>query len=104
MGASYFGSQDYSKEELVAEMGSAMLCGFAGISAPVIENQAAYIQGWLSKLRKDNKLIVHAASAGQKAADYILGRKFEPAKASEPKAERIKAPSKGKRALALMGL
>jgi antirestriction protein ArdC len=72
-----FGSETYSKEELVAEMGAAFLCGESGISNAVIENQAAYIGNWLRRLKDDRKLIVHAAAAGQKAADYILGRKAQ---------------------------
>jgi antirestriction protein ArdC len=67
----------YSKEELCAEMGSAFLCAEAGISPAVIENQAAYVAGWLKKLRDDRKLVVHAAAHGQKAADYILRRSVE---------------------------
>ena len=70
-----FGSPSYSREELVAEMGSTYLCGHAGIENAVIENSAAYINGWLGKLRKDSKLVVQAASQAQKAADYILGEK-----------------------------
>ena len=42
-----FGSAVYSKEELCAEMGAAYLCAEAGIAATVIENQAAYVAGWL---------------------------------------------------------
>jgi antirestriction protein ArdC len=57
-------------------MGSAYLCAEAGISAPVIENQAAYLAGWLSKLRDDRKLLVHAAAQAQRAADFILNRQF----------------------------
>jgi antirestriction protein ArdC len=54
--AAPFGSATYSKEELCAEMGSAFLYAEAGISSAVIENQAAYIAGWLRKLREDRKL------------------------------------------------
>jgi antirestriction protein ArdC len=74
--AAPFGSATYSKEELCAEMGSAFLCAEAEISAAVIENQAAYLFGWLSKLREDRKLLVYAAAQAQKAADFILGRNF----------------------------
>jgi antirestriction protein ArdC len=74
--AAPFGSAVYSKEECVAEMGSAYLCAEAGISAPVIANQAAYVAGWLKQLRDDRKLLVHAAAQAQKAADFILGRQF----------------------------
>lgn len=72
-----FGSETYSKEELVAEMGAAYLSGTAGIENKTIDNSAAYIQGWLSKLRKDKKIVIYAASLAQKAADHILGKKFE---------------------------
>jgi antirestriction protein ArdC len=74
--AAPFGSAVYSKEERIAEMGSAYLCAEAGISAPVIANQAAYVAGWLKKLRDDRKLLVNAAAQAQKAADFILGRQF----------------------------
>jgi antirestriction protein ArdC len=69
-----FGSEDYSKEELVAEMGAAMLCGVAGIESQTLDNSAAYLQSWISRLRSDSRLIVSAASQAQKAADYILAR------------------------------
>lgn len=71
-----FGSPDYSKEELVAEMGSAFLNAVAGISPPTIEQSASYIQGWLKELREDRKLLVQAAGLAQKAADHILGITF----------------------------
>jgi antirestriction protein ArdC len=73
--AAPFGSAVYSKEELCAEMGAAYLCAEAGIAAAVIENQAAYVAGWLKKLRNDRKLVIHAAAQAQHAADYILGRR-----------------------------
>jgi antirestriction protein ArdC len=69
-----FGSEDYSKEELVAEMGAAMLCGVAGIASRTLDNSASYLQSWISRLRSDSRLIVSAASQAQKAADYILSR------------------------------
>jgi len=69
-----FGSEDYSKEELVAEMGAAMLCGVAGIESRTLDNSAAYLQSWTDRLRSDSRLIVSAASQAQKAADYILAR------------------------------
>lgn len=72
---SYFGSHEYSKEELVAEMGAAFLCGFTGIENKTIVNSAAYIRGWLRELKSDKKLFVMAAAAAQKASDYILNRK-----------------------------
>jgi len=75
METTVFGSNEYSKEELVAEMGAAFLCGHCGIEQRTLENSAAYIQGWLKALKDDRKLLVHAASQAQKAADYILDRK-----------------------------
>jgi len=71
---SYFGSHEYSKEELVAEMGAVFLCGYAGIENVTIENSAAYIKGWLKALKNDKTLLVHAAAQAQRAADYILNR------------------------------
>ena len=72
MEASRFGSKTYSKEELVAELGSAYLCGFCGIGERTLENSVAYLANWLQALRDDKTLIVHAAANAQKAADYIL--------------------------------
>jgi antirestriction protein ArdC len=69
---SYFGSHEYSKEELVAEMGAAFLCGMSRIENKTIDNSAAYIQGWLRELKNDKTLLIHAAALAQKAADYIL--------------------------------
>lgn len=69
----YFGSESYSKEELIAEMSSAMLCGVTGISPVTLQNSAAYLKGWISVLKGDSKLMVTAASAAQKTADYIRG-------------------------------
>ena len=68
-----FGDTNYSKEELCAEMGAAYLCGVAGIANATVDNSAAYIQGWLGRLRNDTKLLVQAAAQAQKAADFILG-------------------------------
>lgn len=69
-----FGSHDYSLEELVAELTAAFLCAEAGIDNTV-ENSAAYLKAWHSKLSNDPKLFLTAAGRAQKAADYILGRR-----------------------------
>ncbi|HWO96480.1 MAG TPA: zincin-like metallopeptidase domain-containing protein [Bacillus sp. (in: firmicutes)] len=71
--AGHFGSEIYSKEELVAEIGAGMLCAECGIDNSTLENSAAYIGGWLKALNNDQKLIFHAASYAQKAVDWILG-------------------------------
>jgi antirestriction protein ArdC len=68
-----FGSESYSKEELVAEMGAAMLCGVTGIAPATLQNSAAYLKTWIERLKADSRLLVSAASAAQKAADYIRG-------------------------------
>jgi antirestriction protein ArdC len=69
-----FGSNPYCKEELIAEIGAAFLCGYAEIAERTIENSAAYLHGWLEQLRNDKTLIVQAAAQAQKAADFILGK------------------------------
>jgi antirestriction protein ArdC len=66
-----FGDTNYSKEELCAEMGAAYLCGIGGIENTTIDNSAAYINGWLAKLRRGPKVLVHAAAQAQKEVDYI---------------------------------
>jgi antirestriction protein ArdC len=66
-----FGSESYSKEELIAEMASAFLCGMAGIERETLPNSAAYLKSWIGRLKGDAKLIVSAASQAQKAADLI---------------------------------
>lgn len=73
-----FGSPDYSKEELVAEMTCAMLCAIAGTDTPgVTKNSAAYLAGWIRKLKGDPKLAVQAGAQAQHAADLILGVTWE---------------------------
>lgn len=70
-----FGGEEYSKEELVAEIGSATLMSIAGIETPkTFRNSTAYIQNWLQVLRNDNKFIVSASSKAEKAVNYILAK------------------------------
>lgn len=72
-----FGDEEYSKEELVAEIGASFLCGEAGIFNRTVNSSAAYLQSWLEALTNDATMIVSAAAQAQKAADYILNRKPE---------------------------
>ncbi|MGF9891532.1 zincin-like metallopeptidase domain-containing protein [Priestia megaterium] len=72
-----FGSETYSKEELVAEIGAAMLCGLAGIEDVTFENSIAYLQSWIKALKEDSSLVPNAAQQAQKAFDHILGVSFE---------------------------
>jgi antirestriction protein ArdC len=74
---SSFGSENYSKEELVAEMTASFICGKCQIEQETIENSAAYIQSWLKALKNDSKMVVLAAAQAQRAADYIQGVKYE---------------------------
>jgi antirestriction protein ArdC len=69
-----FGSESYSKEELIAEMTATMLCGIAGIEQKTLENSAAYLRMWIARLKSDSRLLVSAASQAQKAADFIQGK------------------------------
>ena len=72
-----FGSQEYSKEELIAEIGASFLCGYTGIENETIENQVAYIEHWRKQLTADKKLVISAAGQAQKAVDFILDRRAE---------------------------
>ena len=77
-GVAAFWSETYSKEELVAEIGAAMLVSHAGIPAErAFRNSVAYLQSWVRALKSDNKMIVWAASRAEAAAKYILGIKEE---------------------------
>ena len=75
--SAYYGSSDYGMEELVAETCAAFVMSEIGLVNATIDNSAAYIKGWLAALKsKDNRgMIIHAAAAGQRAADFILNRR-----------------------------
>ena len=69
-----FADEAYGKEELVAEIGAAMLCKYAGIQSHRTEtNSAAYLQNWLKAIRGDKRMIVFAAAQAEKAVKYVLG-------------------------------
>lgn len=70
-----FGSDSYSQEELVAEIGSAYVCSSIHIDTEAtIKNSAAYLQNWMTALKNDNRLIVKASGKAAKAADMIFDR------------------------------
>lgn len=73
-----FRSHEYSKEELVAEMGAAFLCGHCGILPEVQDNSAAYLNCWLERLKADSSMLITAGQQAQKAYDFIVAEKFEP--------------------------
>ena len=87
-----FGEIQYSKEELVAELGSAFLGGIANLD-PDIRNSAAYIRGWASALRDNQKWIMWAAARAEKAANYILGTEQKIVD-EEAEAEKLKNKKK----------
>lgn len=69
----FFGSHQYSLEELVAEMTAAILVTEAGLDAEkAFMNSVAYIQSWYNTLKNDPKMFVTAAGAAEKAAKWIL--------------------------------
>ena len=69
----HFGNAEYSREELTAEIGSAILCSHTGIDTDSnMDNSAAYIQSWLKALRNDRNMVLVAAAKAEKAVDYIL--------------------------------
>ena len=69
---SRFGTKDYAAEELVAELGAAMLCGSLGISPEPRDDHAKYLNGWIQKLTDDPKAIFTAAAKAQAAANWIF--------------------------------
>jgi antirestriction protein ArdC len=68
----HFGSHDYAREELRAEIGQVMVCTELGIADCDFSNNAAYVATWLEKLRSDRKEIFRAAADAQRIADYLL--------------------------------
>ncbi len=71
-----FGSHEYSREELCAELGAAFLVNHCGLeTTSSFRNSAGYIQGWLSALKNDKHLIIAAAGAAEKAVSLILNWK-----------------------------
>tara|TARA_S200002703_G_scaffold159548_1_gene173419 strand:- start:3667 stop:4554 length:888 start_codon:yes stop_codon:yes gene_type:complete len=67
-----FGSKSYSAEELVAEIGAASLAAHTQIQSPeMIENNAAYLKGWLARLKEDPTFLVQSSFDSQKAVDLI---------------------------------
>ena len=68
-----FGSENYSREELIGEIGSAALVHHVGLeTSKSFRNSAAYVQNWLQALKNDKRFIVSAASKADKAVNYIL--------------------------------
>lgn len=80
-----FGTAKYAREELIAELTAAMICGCLNISTDETEkNTAAYLQSWEKVLKEDVKLFPLALAAAAKAADFIRNTPAAPAAAAEP--------------------
>jgi antirestriction protein ArdC len=67
-----FGSEQYSIEELTAEIGASYLSSLTGIVLDDFADNAAYIRGWLDVLRNDKRFIIYASAQAQRAAEFIL--------------------------------
>ena len=71
----HFGDEQYSKEELTAEIGANFLLSYCGIDASATyNNSVAYLQSWISKLSDDPKLLIQASNAAQKRFDWLLAK------------------------------
>ena len=80
----HFGSGQYAREELIAQMTSSVLCAQTGIDDPAtFANSASYIAGWLTALGNDHRLVITAAAHAQRASDLITQPEREPAKDSD---------------------
>ncbi|MDA8249479.1 MAG: zincin-like metallopeptidase domain-containing protein [Rhodospirillales bacterium] len=88
-----FGSHDYAREELRAEIGQMMVCAELGIADCDFSNNAAYVAGWLERLRSDRKEIFRAAADAQRIADYLLA--FHPDYAAQDAREADPAGGDG---------
>ena len=88
----HFGSHRYGVEELTAEMSAAMLGTETGLASEIaiVENSAAYLKGWLEKIREDPNIVWVAAQRAQKVVDYIMGVVGDAA----PAAVVVEAPAK----------
>lgn len=73
-GKDKFGTEEYAFEELIAELGAAFLCSEAGIGNVGLQNNASYIESWLTVLRRDRNKLSLAAFLAERASDLVLGR------------------------------
>jgi antirestriction protein ArdC len=73
MGMASFGGEEYSFEELVAELTSAYLCARLGVNN-TLENSSAYVQHWLKALKDDKTMLMKSSGKATAAVEYILGK------------------------------
>tara|TARA_R110002110_G_scaffold415854_1_gene658268 strand:- start:4704 stop:4943 length:240 start_codon:yes stop_codon:yes gene_type:complete len=65
--------EDYSKEELVAEITAAMLCHGCGVDSQAsVKNSAAYLQGWSRFIQNKTDAFLTAVNQAYKAREFIL--------------------------------
>lgn len=70
--------ESYSKEELVAQMGSSLLCYLLGYeNTDTTNNDINYIRGWLSHLKDNVKELVSAGALAQRAVDYVMNTVYQ---------------------------
>lgn len=79
-------TESYAFEELVAELGSSLLCAQLGLE-PRVDESAAYLSHWIKALKDDKRMLFKAASAAQKATDHLLGLMTIESDFSDPLAE-----------------
>jgi antirestriction protein ArdC len=70
-GGSVFGSEEYAKEELIAELGAAFVGAQFGLPVAHRDDHASYLASWLKKLKDDKRFLLSAASKAQQAVDFI---------------------------------
>jgi antirestriction protein ArdC len=86
-----FGSANYAREELRAEIAQVMICAELGVPDCDFANGAAYVSHWLSKLRDDKKEIFRAAADAQRIADFLLA--FHPDLAARNARDDAQSPT-----------
>ena len=67
-----FGSKAYAMEELVAEIGSAFLCSYLGVTKAPTPNHGRYLNNWLEVLKEDKKAIFKAFSLSKTSSEYLM--------------------------------
>lgn len=67
-----FGSDQYAKEELVAELTSALIGNAMGFDSRIRENNIAYLQNWIGSLKKDPKFLKSVMSDVNKSSKMVL--------------------------------
>ena len=83
-----FGSEDYAREELLAEISSALLGAELGLPVTHLDNHASYIASWIKILKGDDKALLSAAAKAEAASTYLLTLADRNSAASDPTDEQ----------------